>query len=326
MLKASSLNEDDLMAFNKLKLGNFTDELDMAQSMLICRASFETRSTQISNAFSGSGPKAKLVFYSRNESKSARMHRDEMTNDNALMISLPTRDPLATDAKMKNAISDLLNGYTDEHLLVDITCFRREELLILIRILHLCKDIKPEKIQFAYIAAEGMGSWLSKNPRSTRSVVGFPGDMDPLRPTHLIILLGFEDHRVKEIINSYEPKNISLGISTSVGAVSDYLHERNLKTRDHLMTHFGNITRKFDFSATDPSNVMKVLGEIVELRSDHNSIIAPLHTKLSTLGAGMFALRFPKVQVCYTEVEEYNTKDFSEKSDNVFLGNLVDLK
>ena len=313
------------MAFNKLKLEKFANDRNMACTMLICRASFETRSTQISNAVSGSRPKGKLVFYSENESKSARMHRDEMKNDTTLMIPLTTRDPLATDAEMKNAISVLLNDYTDEHLLVDITCFRREELLILIRILRSYKDIKPEKIQFAYIAAERMGDWLSKNPRSTRSVVGFPGDMDPLRPTHLIVLLGFEDHRVKEIINSYEPKNISLGISTLEGAVSGHLHERNLKTRDHLITHFGNITRNFDFSATEPSNVMKVLGELVELRSDHNSIIAPLHTKLSTLGAGMFALRFPKVQLCYTEVEEYNTKDFSKKSDTVFLGSLVDL-
>ena len=313
------------MAFTKLKLSQIPETLDLTQTMLVCRASFETRSTQISNAVSDVGLKAKLVFHSKNESEPAKVHREEMTKNATSLVSLATNDPLTTDTEMANAISKRIEGYIFKYLLVDITCFRREELLILLRVLSLQNIVKPKNIFFAYTTAEGMGSWLSKGPRSTRSVVGFPGDMDPLRPTHLIVLLGFEYHRVKETINSYEPKNISLGISTSDGAVSDHLHERNLETRRQLITHFDNITQDFSFSATDPCDVMNQLSELVQSRSDHNSIIAPLHTKLSTLGAGMFALNTPKVQVCYTEVEKYNIDSFSEKSDNVFLGSLSDL-
>lgn len=313
------------MAFETTNLTDLADKIGSSESFLICRASFETRAVEISKQLAKGSVKRKLLFYSANESELAKTHRDQMASDANDVVSLPTENPLSTDAVIKTSVTEFLKMRKDETLVVDVTCFRREELLFLIKHLAASTSISPDEVVFTYVAAEGMGNWLSKNPRSTRSVVGYPGLMDPLKPTHLIVLLGFEDHRVKEIINSYEPKNISLGISTPEGAITKELHARNLATRHHLVTHFDNISREFDFSATDPGNVMTVLKELVENRLDHNSIIAPLHTKLSTLGVGMFAINNPEVQVCYTEVEKYNTAAFSQSSQKVYLGRLSDL-
>ncbi|NOR60923.1 MAG: hypothetical protein GQ535_00320 [Rhodobacteraceae bacterium] len=92
-----------------------------------------------------------------------------------------------------------------------------------------------------------------------------------------------------------------------------------------MVRHFDTIEYEFDFSATDPLSIKRVLENRIKELPHHNIIIAPLNTKLSTLGCGAFGIVNPRVQICYAEVEAYNSSEYSKAGDAIFLVPFRDL-
>jgi hypothetical protein len=56
-----------------------------------------------------------------------------------------------------------------------------------------------------------------------------------------------------------------------------------------------------------------------------NIVIAPLHTKLSTIGVGLYALEHTEAQVCYAPVEEYNETAYSAPGRDIYTIPLASL-
>ena len=242
------------------------------------------------------------------------------------LISKPdTDDPLQIQesfSKIFEIISKIEDNFS---LLIDITTFRREELLVLLKKISGLESKILQSTYFLYSLASSMGSWLSNNVRDLRPIIGYPGEINNYNPTHLIILAGIEDHRAKAAIEAYEPKSISLGMVPQSEATSEVIYERNLSLRNYLKRHFDQVSLEFDFSATDPCAVKETLKKIVADLPDYNVVIAPLNTKLSTLGVGAFAIENPKVQLCYAEVEVYNSGDYSEAGNKVYIVPYADI-
>ena len=310
-------NEDSQMTF-RLSDNN----PDMTNTMMICRAGIDTCTTFISNALADSKPAKKLVFYSTDMSESEQFQSNKNIIDNhaTLKAELTSEDPLEKCKKIEYIMSDFLEDYNQGHILVDITGFTHEELLIVIRQLYEHNDIMSEMIHFASVPAERMGSNLY-NPYSEkcRSAIEFYGNMEILNKTHLIALCGPGDKYVEQFINEYEPEYISLGIPVPEDDFSENIRKRSLKTSERLKNLFGNNVKIFDYSPNDPVNVMKLLGEVIEPASEHNTIIAPLYGRLSTLGTGLFALLNPEVQICNPGIEAYskirNTETITKPSE-----------
>jgi hypothetical protein len=67
------------------------------------------------------------------------------------------------------------------------------------------------------------------------------------------------------------------------------------------------------------------LEKIIRLDSESNVIIAPLNTKLSTVGAGLYALRHKAIQICFPPVGEYNETTYSTPGPDAYVVSLADL-
>lgn len=133
-------------------------------------------------------------------------------------------------------------------------------------------------------------------------------------------MLGFEVNRARSIIEAYEPKQIVLGMGYKTESINETLYVRNKRLFEHLRQEFQeSVEATFEFSARDPLKVQLELDEVIGANDNSNIVIAPLHTKLSTVGAGLYALNSTGVQVCYAPVEEYNEDAYSAPSPDVFL-------
>lgn len=258
-------------------------------------------------------------FVSLEESKESRDLRDRSGISEELTSRVDTHDPLQTQYEISRILAPLFTRTDDFLLVVDITTFRREELLILLKILSRLPEGVRDRTSFMYTSARTMGEWLSNNIRQLRPVIGFPGEIDSLKRTHLIILAGIEHHRALAAIQAYEPYSISLGMVPRGDSLAPAIYQRNLELRNFLKRHFEQIHSEFDFSATDAPSVKIKLRQIVSKLSDFNVVIAPLNTKLSTLGVGAFALEDRHVQLCYAEVDMYNSGNYSTPGDRVYI-------
>lgn len=283
------------------------------------RISFEGRCITAHQELSSCNFLYKHFFKSKGESKEAIENRAKLELSDYQFSTIDTSDPLHTQKAIVNQVKRLADLPIGTSIVLDITTFRREELLILLREIGRLPDYLLDESFFVYSVASAMGPWLSNNVRQIRPVIGFPGDVVTRKSSHLIILAGIEHHRAIATIDAYEPSNISLGMVPLSESVSKEIHERNLELRDYIIRHFDNVTMEFDFSAKDPLSVIRSLKAVVDTRPDQNTIIAPLNTKLSTLGCGVYALQNPNVQLCYAEVEVYNAGEYSNASDEVLL-------
>jgi hypothetical protein len=209
--------------------------------------------------------------------------------------------------------------------LIDVTSFRREELLMLLTILR-SSGLRPDcRGALAYVASESMSDNLSDDVMGLRSVIGYAGDMRPSRKTRLVLMMGFETHRARSIIEGYEPDEVLIGTGREVDSINKDLYRKNREFSKEVERLSANVVRKFEFSARDPLQVVRELGLAVGDGTDANIVLAPLNTKLSTLGAGLYALEHPEVQVCYAPVRRYNEANYSTSSQQVYLLPLSEL-
>ncbi|PYG34374.1 hypothetical protein [Pelagimonas varians] len=283
------------------------------------RSSFEERCVSAHDELASCNFVYKHFFKSRDEAKLATHIRKKLGLSEKQISEINISDPLQTQRTIANQFMTIAEIPDDISLIIDITTFRREELLILLKEMRRLPEALLDEASFVYSVAAEMGDWLSNNVRQIRPVIGYPGDMISRQSTHLVIMAGIEHHRAVAAIDAYEPSNISLGIVPLEDSVSLEIHERNLQLRDYIVRHFDNVTTEFDFSAKSPQAVISKLRQIVSSRPDQNTIIAPLNTKLSTLACGVYGLENPAVQLCYAEVEVYNAGKYSTAGDEVLL-------
>ena len=267
---------------------------------LVMRVSFEGRSLVVADALATSGASKITCFASTGRSDLAERNlaRLRAASESADVRELDVDEPLRAAEELYRFFSEEMSRSGLRDLVIDVTSFRREELLM---ILALLKSLGPGTntgSDVVYVAAESMAETLSGRVSNYRSVIGYAGRMYPSRPTRLVVLMGFEFDRARSIIENYEPRSLILwkgrlsqSINSELGILNDQFHKE-------LQSQYNNVESVFEFSARDPATVIVELEAAIGLDDASNVIIAPLHTKLSTLGAGLFALRHEQVQIC----------------------------
>ena len=265
-----------------------------------------------------------IFFASKSETDTTKNLRSELDHADLKFLTLDTHDPIQSQLCIADAIRSLQSS-AFERLVVDITTFRREELLILLNELRQFEEDVLKSTIFLYAKAGSMANWLSGSIREVRSVIGYPGEIDSLKKNHLILMSGIELNRAKAIIEAYEPFSVSLGMVPEDESLLPQLFEKNLELRNFLTRHFDQIRSEFDFSATNPSSVKAILRSLLVNLSEYNVILAPLNTKISTLAAGVVAQENPRVQLCYAEVDVYNVESYSTVGRDVLLLQYSDL-
>jgi hypothetical protein len=209
-------------------------------------------------------------------------------------------------------------------LVIDITTFTHEALLMLLKLIY---DNKKHFIEIycLYNGAKeySVGDspehmWLSKGCRDIRNVIGYPGKIFPASKNRLILLTGFEIERATRLIELVEPDIICMG--NAVDSTSDNHND----AREHFKVKFmqwkdnyKNNCEVFEFLCKDIDKTVEAIDEIVNSHTNENHIIVPLNTKLSTISTALVAFQNQRIQVCYSIPEIYNTKNYSSPSETI---------
>jgi hypothetical protein len=160
--------------------------------------------------------------------------------------------------------------------------------------------------------------WLSKGIKEIRTVLGFPGEMLPSRKCHLIVLVGYEAERVRELVENYEPSILSLGMGDEDSSLSIEHHRLNRLVHTVLTERFTRYN-EFLFSPSNPFHVSMTLRSVVKSTDNVNVVVAAMNTKLSTVGAALVAIKDESIQLCYATAMQYNTEKDSVPSEYCYV-------
>lgn len=312
----------------KLLLTGLSGELPSMIDLFVCCASYESRSTCAPLSVPSNQVGASLVCFNDDFEESIKENRATIMNHfgpKARTVALRQSDPMLGLDHLQKAVPSLVGEA--KTVVIDSTTFTHEGLLILLRLLASClRESDPVHIVYTPASDYALGSdpaekWLSRGLREIRSVLGFPGQMIPARNLHLIVLVGFEVERARMLIDACEPDLVSLGSGRDATDAEKTHLPRNSESLRALSVLYPNFL-KFEFSSVDPLETEQALSRQVDLFPGRNTIIAPMNTKLSTIGAAVLAMKKREIQLCYAPAMTYNTPAYSSPSDFCYMTRL----
>lgn len=303
---------------------------DKPIDLLITSASFELRSLSIPTGLDKGLVRRTVVGVNVTYLESVNEHFRKISehfDGKVTKLELDADDPVVSAFNIAQVLEQHPQG-SPERVLVDITAFTREGLLMVLDYVDKRRRPKDEVLLgYATAADYSIGNsiedkWLSKGVRDVRSVLGFPGRMIPSRATHLIVMVGFENERALELVEICEPTFVSLGVA-DVGEESAQPHQETLlrktaRLRDGLRGRVIGL-ETFTFRAYDAEATEKVLRHQASVFGPCNVVVVPMNTKISTVGAMLLARREEAVQICYAPANVYNTERYSVPGSYCYL-------
>lgn len=310
-----------------LKLSELASAIDRKFDVFICSASYEDRCRSIPNVVAKNLKVGKaLVCYNYKSSPLVTANAKyllEGFGDKGGSVLLDKASPLSTADHLQRALSHVEEGANGLSFLIDITTFTHEALLILLRLLQ--ARIQRGSVVLGYASAKEYSiglppeqKWLSKGITDIRSVLGYPGDSLPSRKSHLIVLVGFEYDRAERLIDEYQPHVVSLGFG-QLGTETAVAHRTVNRSVFSRLASKVTQHKEFEFSCTDVGAVERAVSAQALLFPDCNVVVAPMNTKLSTVGVAGAAFRNHEIQVCYASASQYNIEGYSEPGDDCIL-------
>lgn len=310
-------------------LNNHLNSIDL----FICAASFEERCFSIPKKVAEIDPKYSLIFYNDNEYEEIFENAKELElilgDKNCESIPISTEKPIENVVKINDKLNSIFNENAISNILLDTTTFTHETLLAIYRLLEFKKD-KFDNLYIVYVSAGGYSldtedtnkKWLSSGISKLRTVLGYPGVSSPARENHLIVLFGFESDRTKLLIEELQFNTISLGFGSIGKSIDNNLQKINFDRHAKLMGYFSN-ANMFELSLINPFETKLSIETQICKYPNHNTVIATMNTKISTIGAALVAINNPKVQLIYAKPIEYNVSNYSIPSDNCYLYKMI---
>ena len=300
--------------------------------VFLCSASFESRCRSIVGEMDPRIVRKAYVAYNQNLSNVVRRNLDYLQSifdHRCCVIALRSDDPIFSAWQLGSELHNLFVGEA-KRVVVDTTTFTRESLLMLLNLLATLRR-SSDRLEFLYVHAGEYSvgdapeqKWLSKGVREVRSILGYPGKILPSRRSHLIVLVGFENERALGLIRQYEPFKVSLGFGDSSESGSQSHHETNVTKVLALMSSLGNV-ETFKFKAYDVAATRLVVESHVLKFRGFNTIIAPMHTKISALSVAGLALERVEIQLCYAQVNKYNVGRYSVPGNSFYSFDIEEL-
>ena len=299
----------------------FSEPVDL----FICSASFEDRCLSIAENLDRD--RISQVLVAKNQRFSDVVEKNlnilqERFSGKASLLVVDSADPLLTTKNLVEAIEEQRKRLP-RRVLIDITAFTHETLLILFHVCNVGLDASSA-VDFLYAPAseysigdEPSEKWLSKGINEVRSVMGYPGGFAPSRDTHLIVLAGFEDYRTLSLIQELEPSFVSIGYGDSTEVSTD-AHQLTNETKVGRIRSLVEGVEDFVFSCYDALSAERKIREIVRRHRGVNTIVAPMNTKISTIGTARAALRDESIQICYAQADIYNYRKYSRPGNGYY--------
>ncbi|MGB4846662.1 MAG: hypothetical protein WBP41_02025 [Saprospiraceae bacterium] len=313
------------MKLEQLKLRDLSSKLPDRIDVFLCCSSFEERSLVISNTIISKQILLSFIFFNPKYSERIIENKTELLsifrNSKVIEIAFDIKNPIAYISSFNNVIKQIKTvGSSPLNIVVDITTFTHETLLILINVLRNHFNFKENNIYFTYnIAADYSydtsdikDKWLSRGIGDIRSVVTYPGLINPTLPYHLIILVGFEAERTSLLIENFDTTMVSLGIGYTEIARENIEEMGKISEQNHkeIANRFPNVF-SFKFSLDNPLKTSEEILNHISKFPGTNSIIAPMSNKISTVGVALAYFKSPSIQICYASANQYNVNNYS---------------
>ncbi|MCL2616116.1 MAG: hypothetical protein FWD96_00570 [Defluviitaleaceae bacterium] len=315
-------------------LSSINDMIDSAD-LFICHSSFEARCLSVSLNIDVCKFNRSIVFYvsgySKEEEYRKKLHEVlGVTSELIELGSVSTQSDPMQSLKNTDFIMDILQQKKSEStirsVLIDITTFTHESLLVLLKILTIV--LNDATVTCVYNNAEAYDpshqkekKWLSKGVHTVRAVLGYSGNTSPIQKTHLVVIVGYEAERAARIIEMVEPVSLSLGYGKPNNALTVKDKEANEYYTElvrHMTSSYADIP-EFNVMCDDPYLTCQVLLEHVAQFDKRNIIVVPLNNKLSTIGVAFAAMKNTDIQVCYAPADTYNSDSYSEPGDKCYI-------
>jgi hypothetical protein len=309
----------------KKKLKNINSHLPTSIDLFLTCSSFEDRCLTISKHIDVSRVKKTLVFYNDDQRKLVKDRAEQLCSFflNAELIAFDSNNSLTIADKFLHIFLD--TELSNKNIVVDITTFTHEALLILLKVLTLFKK-ETSTILLVYNSASAYCHevkskeeiWLSKGLKDKRTILGYPGKTIPYQSFHFIMLVGYEIERAKLLIEAYEPEFLSLGLGAENESIDHDLYLVNKHKYENLKIIYKDIG-EFDFSCIHPISTAKSLLQQINRFPNYNVVISPMNNKISTLGCGLLAINKPDIQIIYSRANIYNTECYSISSKDFYI-------
>ena len=310
-------------------LRDINKHLGKTFDLIICCCSFEERCLSILQNIDLCKIRRGLVFYNKDCIEYLEGNKrvlEHILGEKGTFKELLHSDPLFSADQMNSTLCEIAAQQKIDSILLDITTFTHESLLMIIRLLRL--RYPNTDIACVYSNAQEYSSnqnvkekWLSKGIVEIRSVLGYAGSILPAKRHHLMLIVGYEYERATSIINELEPNMISLGFGKSDNATT----QKNRDANEHytwlvkrMATNYVDIDC-FEIKCNDPFVTKKIIIEKCSQFKNTNILIVPLNNKISTIGVGMAAMDNEDIQICYAPAQVYNYSNYSEPGDSCYF-------
>lgn len=300
--------------------------LSKEHDVFIFSISYEQRSSVICNKIGGVGCKI-LAFHNANHDYLlSEVVRIRNTVSNLTVCSLDSDSPLRSFDAIRAAVLKLSETPELKRVVIDVSCFTREALAMLIVVLkHVLShgiEIRMLYTQAAdYPRDEGPATsvqWFSRGISEVRSILGYRGSVQLLAKTHLILLPGFETERAQAIVDTLEPDRLTVGRIPHGESIQPAFAERALRMAQHIESCYpGRFMSYCEFSARDPFLTRDSVSKVID--GSENTVIACLNTKIAMVGTCLAALQHPAVQLIYSQPLKYNIGVATAASDRVIM-------
>ncbi|MEZ0183734.1 hypothetical protein AB9T89_15935 [Flavobacterium oncorhynchi] len=295
--------------------------------LLICSSGFEDRSVQLASSLDPSKIKDSIVFHLDDTYKVSSVNLEKIHEKipQSRLIEYPKNSSLETFDIFYNTFKEINSKNKGEMLnvVIDVTTFTREVILILIKVISLEAFVNFNSTivytpNESYSVDDGQ-FWMTKGIREIRSIIGYSGLHSPSKKLMLIVLNGFDEERTEHIIECFEPDKIVLGKPNKSGSINPSLNLISCSRYDRIKEKYKNlISQEFEFSCVDINFTIKEVKKIIDNNTDYNIVISPLNNKVSTIAVAISAIENEEVQVCYASANQYNI-DTKCIASNYFL-------
>lgn len=177
-------------------------------------------------------------------------------------------------------------------IIIDISTFNRQNLLIMLRLLK--QVLKILEIQVIYTIPEKVNQKPSKGATGFSNIPFFDGRFLIEKKKLLVLLMGYEVDRPLLLWRELEPSRIILAEGIEPTDVS--FSKRNKEAVEELC-RFGHCDT-IQISANDPNKAREQLSRIFKKELEiYNIFVSPLNTKLQVVGLYLAWESNPDIQI-----------------------------
>jgi hypothetical protein len=318
------------MPFNKTEFKNHIDKKQY--DLFICSSSFEKRCLTIPQIAIIESSNVLICHY-KDTYEIANNHLVTLKNINkeSQVIYMEKNNPINNIDLIYNVVLDSERKSSPLKVLIDISTFSHEMILILTYLFREIIDKKTIEVYYTYNSAKDYSidkkeiskKWLSRGVREIRTVLGYPGRFSLDKKSALVVLVGIEEERVLKLIEEFQPNKVLLGFATKDGAINQKLKEIHDSVYNQIKSILSIDVEQFDFSCKTPYETEESLNSVfIQLKNEYNITVAALNNKISTIGVALSAIEHSEVQMCYPTVNQYNFLHYSVPSDEIYLFNI----